>query len=75
MNQAQADFLTLPSEVRAKFDNDVAKCLDYISDPDNLESCVDMALLPKTHPAYVKLLKDREAADLAAAGQAGGASV
>jgi len=48
LNSAQADFMTLPSAVRAKFDNDVEKALQFISVPENVVESVKLGLLPKT---------------------------
>lgn len=48
INQAQADFMTLPSGVRSKFDNDVEKCLEFVSNPANVKEAVELGLLPKT---------------------------
>lgn len=70
MLQAQHDFLTLPASVRARFDNDVAKCLDFVADSANIEESVSLKLLPDTHPAYVALLKAREDDRIAAEAKA-----
>lgn len=48
ITQANADFMTLSAEVRAKFDNDVEKCLVFIADPKNLVEAVKLKLLPES---------------------------
>lgn len=48
IQQAQADFMTLPAATRKLFDNDVEKCLAFVADPKNLKECVDLGLLPKS---------------------------
>ena len=44
---AQAMFLTLPAQLRAQFDNDPAKFLDFVHDPDNEDEMREMGLLEK----------------------------
>lgn len=48
INQAQADFMTLPSAVRAKFSNSVQECLDFIAEPANVCEAVKLGLLPES---------------------------
>ncbi|QXP08361.1 MAG: internal scaffolding protein [Arizlama microvirus] len=48
IQQAQADFMTLPSVVRAKFDNDVEKALEFITVPENVFEAVKLGLVPET---------------------------
>ena len=48
INQAQADFMTLPSDVRARFGNDVEQLLRWISEPQNVVEAVNLKLLPET---------------------------
>jgi len=47
VNVAQRAFDALPSDVRSKFDNDVAKLLDFVADPANEAVAIDLGLLPK----------------------------
>jgi len=47
VNVAQSAFDALPSDVRSKFDNDVAKLLDFVSDPVNEDVSISLGLLPK----------------------------
>lgn len=46
VQQAQSDFMTLPALVRARFDNSVEKCLDFVANPVNVKECVELGLLP-----------------------------
>jgi len=48
IGQAQADFMTLPSAVRAKFDNDVENLLSFISVPENVFEAVKLKVLPES---------------------------
>lgn len=62
IQQANADFMTLPSEVRARFDNDVEKCLQFIAEPANVREAVTLGLLPKTMiPATDAVFPDKGA--------------
>jgi len=47
INKAQADFMTLPSGVRAKFSNSVEECLNFIAAPENVVEAVKLGLLPE----------------------------
>lgn len=48
VNQAQDDFMTLPSDVRARFNNSVEDLLGFISEPENVVEAVSLKLLPET---------------------------
>jgi phage internal scaffolding protein len=48
INQAEADFMTLPSAVRAKFSNSVEECLNFIAQPENVVESVKLGLLPES---------------------------
>lgn len=39
--RAQSTFEQLPSQIRAEFENSPAKYLDYIQNPDNMESMIE----------------------------------
>lgn len=59
MNQvkaAEATFSFLPSWLRKKFDNDPAKAIDFVNDPENAEECYELGLLerPKGDAEVVK---------------------
>lgn len=53
---AKSDFMSLPSEVRTKFDNDVSKLIEFIADPANAEQAQELGLLPEglTHQEAVQ---------------------
>jgi len=42
---ANNDFMALPAELRAKFDNDPGQLLQFLENPDNREACQEMGLL------------------------------
>lgn len=58
IQQAQDDFMTLPSEVRAKFNHMVENALDFIADPANADEAVRLGLLPKEVLPVVNAVKD-----------------
>lgn len=45
---ANSLFAELPSEVRARFDNDPAQLLDFVHDPKNAQEAVQMGFLDET---------------------------
>lgn len=46
VKEAEASFIRLPARVRAKFDNDLQKAVEFIADPRNVQEAVDLGLLP-----------------------------
>lgn len=44
---AQDAFFNLPADIRKKFDNDPEQFVEFVTDPKNLESVVDMGLAVK----------------------------
>lgn len=46
MMSAQEMFLTIPSEIRAHFENDAGQFVEFATDPDNYDQMVDMGLVP-----------------------------
>ena len=44
IREADEMFLDLPSQVRQKFENDPAKFLDYVNDPENHEKLHEIGL-------------------------------
>lgn len=44
---AEAKFMELPSEVRALVDNDASRFVEYLTNPENLEECRRVGILPK----------------------------
>lgn len=45
ITHAMTEFLTLPAAMRAKFENDPSKLIQFLSDPDNLDEAVEMGLV------------------------------
>lgn len=43
--EAQDDFMTLDAHIRARFDNDPGKLLDFVADPKNLTEAVKLGLM------------------------------
>lgn len=48
--EAQGMFMQLPASLRAQFDNDPGKFLDFVIDPANGEKLVEMGLAQKAEP-------------------------
>lgn len=44
IQEASEMFQSIPSEIRKEFDNDPAKFLDFVQNPENLEEMVEMGL-------------------------------
>lgn len=44
--EADAAFAELPSELRTRLDNEPAKFLEWIDDPENRQEAIDMKILP-----------------------------
>lgn len=42
--QAEKSFSSIPSEIRKKFDNDPAKFMDYLHNPDNKDQLIEWGL-------------------------------
>jgi len=61
--QAQDDFMALPAKVRSHFDNDPAKLIDFIQNPDNKKEAIELGLVevPEVHvPKVGESLKTPE---------------
>lgn len=58
--QANQMFLELPEKIRERFNNDPAKLLDFVNNPDNKAEAEVLGLLPKktTNPLDVSGLSD-----------------
>lgn len=54
LNQAQDDFMQLPARVRARFENNPQKLLDFLNNPDNIDEAISLGLLEKKS----KIVKD-----------------
>lgn len=44
IKEAEKDFMSMPADVRAQFDNDPGAFFDFASDPDNIDALRDMGL-------------------------------
>ena len=76
ITQADAMFMQLPAELRARFDNEPAQFLDWTSDPANRDEMRELGLLEKPADA-VRVIVDNPpepVADPAAEPPAGGAA-
>lgn len=59
--KARSAFDTLPAEVRAKFLNDPALLIEFVSDPQNKEQAIALGLFPK--PVYTRKIVETVDAD------------
>ena len=57
---ANEEFSHLPSEIRAKFDNNVQSLIDFMGDPDNKDEAISLGLLPEEAPAETNNLVETE---------------
>lgn len=62
---ANESFMTLPATVRARFDNDPGKFLDFVGDEANLGEMAELGLL--TEEAYAKYVKNQSQAAVSGA--------
>lgn len=58
--EAERMFMELPAPVRSKFENDPGKFLDFVSDPKNVKSMIDLGIA-------FEVKKDASLADVVAA--------
>lgn len=60
--EARDSFMTLPAEVRAKFDNDPQKLMTFVEDKDNMEEARRLGLLREPdaapEPMLVKMVAE-----------------
>lgn len=47
VKKAQAEFFKVPAPIRAIFGNDMARFVDFVNDPSNLDKCIEMGLVPR----------------------------
>jgi len=47
---AEQSFNSIPSDIRKKFDNNPAKFMDFIYNPENKQAMIDMGLSPEPEP-------------------------
>ena len=45
VRDAQQEFMTIPSDIRKKFDNDPGKFYEFVSDPENKEELKEMGFI------------------------------
>lgn len=45
VRDAQEEFMTIPSDIRKKFDNDPGKFYQFVSDPDNKDELIKMGFI------------------------------
>jgi len=65
--KASNSFEAIPSAIRKQFDNNPAKFMDFIYNPDNAEKMVEMGLAkpppPKTEPIEVRITNSESTVD------------
>lgn len=49
--QAQDSFMQLPAKVRARFDNDPGRFVDFCMDDNNRQEAIDLGLIPRAEAA------------------------
>jgi len=42
---AEDEFMALPAQIRSRFDNDPAKLIDFLDNPENLEEAINLGLV------------------------------
>lgn len=47
LKSAEAAFMSLPSDIRHKMDNDPSKLIGFLNDPKNEQDCIKMGLIKK----------------------------
>ena len=45
VRDAQNEFMTIPSDIRKKFDNDPGKFYEFVSNPDNKQELIEMGFI------------------------------
>lgn len=73
--RADAQFSSLPADVRARFENDPAKFLDFVHDEKNLEELQELGLLSQEGNAKVEAARARRAAGPSGGGDPSGVVV
>lgn len=46
IREADAGFMTMPADVRSRFQNDAGQFLDFVSSPDNYQDAIALGLVP-----------------------------
>ena len=62
INDAQRDFMLLPSEIRNRFENNAGKLIDFINNPDNVEEAIKLGIVPK--PAKEEIVQPEAAKEV-----------
>lgn len=57
-NRARTAFMTLKPEIRARFENDPAKVVEFLHDEKNADEARKLGLLPPLTPEQVKALNE-----------------
>lgn len=60
--QAQESFMSLPADVRRRFENDPAQFIEFVDNPDNYQQLVEMGLAPVLREAEKPVQKPVEPA-------------
>lgn len=68
--EANAQFLALPADLRARFDNDPAKVITFVNDPANAAEAVSLGLLNGVVPPADAARKSQESQPSAKAAKA-----
>lgn len=53
VKEAERQFMSIPADIRAKFDNDPGQFLEFVSDPVNIEAVREMGLASKKPESVV----------------------
>lgn len=51
VRDAQEEFMTIPSDIRKKFDNNPGKFYEFVSNPDNRDELIEMGFINETPEA------------------------
>jgi len=51
VDDARVAFMTMPSKVRARFNNDPAELLQFVRDPNNRDEAIELGMIDKTASA------------------------
>lgn len=58
VEKADALFMSLPAEIRAEFDNDPGRYLDFVSDPANKARMIELGIIEKPLPEKPSLAEE-----------------
>jgi phage internal scaffolding protein len=61
LQRANDMFLTVPSDIRRKFNNDAGQFLDFVNDPANKEALYDMGLAVRPDPVVAPPVEVKDA--------------